>query len=210
MAKYTFGEELGAFLIIVASALAGGIFTGLFFGINLPGWGKFPSFRLPPLIRVFSIPPLILMIIMGLVSRNYFGEHADAFPSVWAVWIKNVALCILLIRGGLQVRFKGKGLLVLFLSFAPSWAEAIVIAFTIRGLFGYPYSICWATAFLIACISPSIMVPGIINLQQQGYGTKKGIPSTLISSGTFDDIIAIILFGISQQIAYQEFNMDLS
>ena len=164
MTTYTIGQELSAFLIVVAAALAGGIFTGLFFGINLPKFWRFPGFRLPPLITAFAIPPLILMIIMGIVSRNYFGEHADAFPSKWSVWIKNIALCILLIRGGLQVRFKGKGLLVVLLSVTPSWAEAIVIAFIIRGLFGYPYSICWAQAFLIACISPSIMVPGIINL----------------------------------------------
>jgi len=41
-------------------------------------------------------------------------------------------------------------------------------------------------------------------LQKAGYGVKKGIPTTLIAASSFDDIIAITIFGICQTIAFNE------
>lgn len=48
----------------------------------------------------------------------------------------------------------------------------------------------------MSCISPSIVVPGCMGLNEKGYGRKKGISSTMIAAGTFDDILCILLFGI--------------
>jgi hypothetical protein len=39
-------------------------------------------------------------------------------------------------------------------------------------------------------------------LQQQGYGIKKGIPTTLIAASSFDDIIAITVFGVCSTSAF--------
>lgn len=208
MVTHTIEEQLEAFLVVVASSIAGGFFIGLIFGVNLPKWGIFPGFRWKPLVSLFALPPLILMIIMGCVSRNLFGEMMDAFPKEWSMWIRSVSLCILLIRGGLQVQFKGKGWLVVFMSTIPSWCEAITIAFIVRNLFEMPYDLCFAIAFLIACISPSIMVPGLISLVEQGYGINKGICSSLVSAGTFDDIIAIIIFVILKNVSYEQNGME--
>lgn len=103
--------------------------------------------------------------------------------------------------------FKGKGLIVLFLSFLPSLCEATLIAFISYGIFGWPLPICFSMAFIISCISPSVVVPGLIALNDQGYGRKNGLTTSLIASGTFDDIISIICFGICKTIAYNEYGM---
>ena len=97
---------------------------------------------------------------------------------------------------------------MLFLAFVPQIFEAVTIALIAWGLFGMPLSLCFAMAFTISCISPSVMVPGLINLTEKGYGKEKGIISSLIAAGTFDDIICIICFGICKTIAYNDEHMN--
>jgi len=148
------------------------------------------------------------MIILGCIARNLFGSVMDAYPTLWTSYIRSICLSILLIRGGLQVSFQGKGLIVAFLAFLPQIFEAVTIALIAWGLFGMPMSLCFAMAFTISCISPSVMVPGLINLNDKGYGKEKGIISSLIAAGTFDDIICIICFGICKTIAYNDENLS--
>ena len=51
------------------------------------------------------------------------------------------------------------------------------------------------------------MVPGLINLNERGYGREKGVISSLIAAGTFDNIICIICFGICKTVAYSNYDM---
>ena len=56
------------------------------------------------------------------------------------------------------------------LCFIPSLLEATAIAFIGYGLFGMPLSLCFTMGFGISCISPSVMIPGLINLLHRGFG----------------------------------------
>lgn len=109
---------------------------------------------------------------------------------------------MLLIRGGLQVTFAGKGLTVAILSVIPQAVEASVIAWIAKGLFNMSTIACYALGYAMACISPSIIVPGCMSLNERGYGRKKGISSMMIAAGTFDDIVCILLFGIISTIMF--------
>ncbi len=164
MKTYTIGEELSAFMVVIASSFAGGLATGLIFGIKIPKWGIFPGLRLQPVVSSVAIPPLILMIIMGCISRNLFGEKMDAFPREWSIWIRSISLCLILIRGGMNVSFSGKGFLFGFMATIPSWLEAITITFIVQRFFDMPLTLCFAIGFLIAAVSPSITVPGLLTL----------------------------------------------
>ena len=67
-----------------------------------------------------KIPALIIMIIIGMLARNLFGEYLmNAYPATWTVWIRNCILAILLTRGGLSITFRGKGLLVILIVALP-------------------------------------------------------------------------------------------
>ena len=126
------------------------------------------------------------------------------YPDDWASMIRGICLSILLVRGGMQISFRGKGLIVLVLCTIPSAIEANVIAWIAYGLFHMPVAVCYAMAFTISCISPSILVPGCISINDKGYGRAKGICTSLIASGTFDIIICIILFSICSTIALRD------
>ena len=119
MVTYSIGEQVGALVIVVAVAAGAGIAIGLLFGFTFPSLGKFKGYRLQPIIKTMQIPSLIMMIILGCISRNLFGDVMNAYPTLWTSYIRSICLTLLLIRGGLQVTFTGKGLMVLFLSFVP-------------------------------------------------------------------------------------------
>ena len=70
-------------------------------------------------------------------------------------------------------------------------------------MFGVPLSVCYTLGYLLACVSPSVIVPSLISLVELGYGRNKGIPLMLVAAGTFEDIIAIVINGICQKIAFQ-------
>jgi hypothetical protein len=99
--------------------------------------------------------------------------------------------------GGVQ----RQGLLVFFISFIPQTLEAAVVAGIAKACFGMPTEVCFALGYILACISPSIVVPGLIQLNDRGFGTKKNICGTLIAAGTFDDIICIICFSICKTVS---------
>ena len=59
------------------------------------------------------------------------------------------------------------------------------------------------SSFLNAAISPSVLVPSLLNLEDHGYGVDKGIPTMLIVSAAFDDVICISLFGVFLALVFQ-------
>lgn len=97
---------------------------------------------------------------------------------------------------------------MVLLTFVPQTFECMLFAGIAYGLFDMPIVFCFAMGYIISCISPSVMVPGLITLLQKGYGVEKGVVSSLIAAGTFDDIVCIILFGICKTVAYNEYGMS--
>jgi NhaP-type Na+/H+ or K+/H+ antiporter len=64
-----------------------------------------------------------------------------------------------------------------------------------------PTEVAFTLGYNLSCISPSIVVPGLMSLNDRGYGRSKNIAGILIAAGTFDDIICIICFGICKTVA---------
>ncbi|CDW72201.1 mitochondrial sodium hydrogen exchanger 9b2 [Stylonychia lemnae] len=194
-------------LIIIGISIIAGAINGLIFGFTFPKVLCINQYRFKPFITIIQIPSLIMMILFGCVARNYLGEFMHAYPTHWSQYIRSISLSLLLIRGGLSVTFQGKGLLVLFLSFVPQQLEAMTIAALAYKLLELPLIMCFCLAYILSCISPSVMVPGLMNLLEKGYGKEKGVISTLIAAGTFDNIICILCFGICKTIAYSHHSM---
>jgi NhaP-type Na+/H+ or K+/H+ antiporter len=198
---FSVGENIASLVLLIVVAAFGGIAVGLLGGFHFPKVWKFPGYHLKPIIKGVVLPPLIIMIIMGAIARNCFGSVMEAYPSDWTAHIRGFCLAILLIRGGLQVSFRGKGLPVLLLSVVPQFFEATIVALIAHELFGMPINVGYVLGYNLACISPSILVPGVMNLHDKGYGRSKNIAGILIAAGTFDDISCIICFGICKSIA---------
>lgn len=112
--------KVAALALVVLLAAVMGLIFGMSGGFTIPKCGSYPGKNIGPISQHFHFPPIIGMILMGCMVRNFFPAGImDAYPSDWALWIRSCCLAILLVRGGLQVSFKGKGIVVLFLSVIP-------------------------------------------------------------------------------------------
>ena len=64
-----------------------------------------------------KIPPLVGMIIFGVIAINSFGL-AD-YPEDVADQLRQICLSVILMMGGLEITFKGQGITVLLLTICP-------------------------------------------------------------------------------------------
>ena len=47
---------------------------------------------------------------------------------------------------------------------------------------------------VVAAVSPAVVVPKMIKLIDEGYGTKKSIPQLILAGASVDDVYVIVLF----------------
>lgn len=56
-------------------------------------------------------------------------------------------------------------------------------------------------------MSPAVVVPSMLLLQEGGYGVEKGVPTLLMAAGSFDDILAITGFNTCLGVAFSTGNL---
>ncbi len=161
-------------------------------------------------MRKVQIPPLVPMIIMGILARNYGGSLSAAYPPLIASWLRNCVVAILLTRGGMAITFKGKGLLVVLIILVPQFLEASTVAVVAQGLFQMPYSIAYCLGYCMATVAGSLVVPVMLSFLEKGIGKDHGVPSTLIACCTFENIAAIIFFGICKAVAFSQADAEIT
>ena len=59
-------------------------------------------------------------------------------------------------------------------------------------------------SYVVAAISPSVVVPTALNLQSQGFGQASGIPTLIVAAASMDVVICISLFGVFLGLAFSE------
>ena len=47
---------------------------------------------------------------------------------------------------------------------------------------------------VLAAVSPAVVVPRMVRLMDEGYGTKEGIPQLILAGASVDDVYVIVLF----------------
>jgi NhaP-type Na+/H+ or K+/H+ antiporter len=58
--------------------------------------------------------------------------------------------------------------------------------------------------FVLGAVSPAVVVPQLLVLQEKGYGVQQGIPTLVMAASSCDDVLAISLFGVFLGIAFSE------
>jgi hypothetical protein len=87
------------------------------------------------------------------------------------------------------------------LAFLPGLTEAIFDAGIATAVFGMPFTLALSLGFILKAVGPGLVVPAMFQLQKQGLGAAKGIPSTVVIAASFDDIVAITGFSIFINVA---------
>ena len=155
---YAWWENILAILFVAAFALVGGLIFAVINGINL---GRIKT---PGLLGPVKLPPLVAMILFGAVARNMFTWESEAYHDPAASYVRIVCLMVILLRGGLEITFKGKGLIVFLYTIVPCLVEATAVMFVAWLVVGMPFLISYAMGFMCAAVSPAILVPSMLSL----------------------------------------------
>lgn len=136
-----------------------------------------------------------------MIVRNFLGGFMEAYQEKWAIFMRKCILAVILTRGGLNITFRGKGFLTILLVLAPQTVEVFAHAFLAVGFFKMPLSFGFCLSYVLGTVSAAVLVPGMLALKERKYGSYKGVPGTLIVTGSFENILSLILFGIVNAIA---------
>ncbi|XP_070359485.1 sodium/hydrogen exchanger 9B2-like isoform X1 [Equus asinus] len=174
------------------------LFYCTIFGGKLLGLIKLPT--LPPL------PPLLGMLLAGFLIRNIPVVNDNVqIKHKWSSALRSIALSVILVRAGLgldpQALRKLKGVCVR-LAMGPCLVEACSSALLAHFLMGLPWQWGFILGFVLGAVSPAVVVPSMLLLQEGGYGVEKGVPTLLMAAGSFDDILAITGFNTCLGMAF--------
>ncbi|XP_071071394.1 sodium/hydrogen exchanger 9B1 isoform X2 [Dasypus novemcinctus] len=188
-----------------SEVLPGGNLFGLLiiFYCSLLGGKLLEVIKIP---SVPQLPPLLGMLLGGFTVRNipFISEHIN-INSVWSSTLRNAALTIILIQAGLGLDPKALQHLkrvCLRLSMGPCLVEACSAALFSHLFMEFPWQWAFLLGFVLGAVSPAVVVPSMLLLQEQGYGVEKGIPTLLVAASSVDDIVAITGFNVCMSIVF--------
>ncbi len=151
-----------------------------------------------------GLPGLLGMITAGILLGpsllNFISPELTELLSEF----KTVALIVILIRAGLGINkktLKKVGAPAIRMSFIPGILEGTTILFVAHFLFGFSYIEAGMLGFIIAAVSPAVVVPTMLELKDKGYGQKKEVPTLVLAGASLDDVFAITIFGVFVSLA---------
>lgn len=149
------------------------------------------------LFAKIKMPGLLGMLILGVVIGPYgFNLIQPEIMNVSADFRK-IALIIILLRAGFGISkedLKRVGAPALRLSCIPGIIEGMFIAFASIKFLGFSFIQGGILGFIIAAVSPAVVVPQMLNFMEKGIGTNKGIPTLILAGASIDDVFAITIF----------------
>lgn len=149
------------------------------------------------LCQKVKLPSLIGMLATGIILGPYvLGLLDDSLLAISAD-IRKIALIIILTRAGLSLDVSGLkkiGRPAIMMCFVPATFELIGMLILGPKLLGLTLLEAAIMGAVLAAVSPAVVVPRMVKLMEEGYGTKKGIPQLILAGASVDDVYVIVLF----------------
>lgn len=144
-----------------------------------------------------KLPSLLGMIIVGIILGPHGLNMIDDSILMISGDLRQIALVIILTRAGLSLDIsdlKKVGRPAVLMCFVPACVEilgTIIFAPILLGVSVLDAAIIGST---IAAVSPAVIVPRMIKLMDEGYGTDKSIPQLILAGASVDDVFVIVVF----------------
>lgn len=149
------------------------------------------------LAEKIKLPSLIGMMVVGMIVGPAFLNLVPHQTLSIAPIIKDIALVTVLFIGGLGIslsQIKQIGKPAVLLSAIPATLEGFTIAFLSMQFLNFTFIQGAILGFIIAAVSPAVLIPSMISLINRKIGQDKAIPQMLLVGASADDTIAITLF----------------
>lgn len=149
------------------------------------------------LFEKIKLPGLLGMLIVGVLIGGYGFDVLDDSIMLISEDLRKLALIIILLRAGLGIskrNLKDVGNTALLMSFIPGLLEGFTIAFLAVHLLDFTFVEGGILGFIIAAVSPAVVVPSMLDFMDRKIGTNKKIPTLVLASASIDDVVAITIF----------------
>lgn len=149
------------------------------------------------LCKKLKLPSLLGMLLTGVVLGPYVLDLLD--PSILNISaeLRKIALIIILTRAGLGLDISGLkkiGRPAVLMCFVPASFELLGMMLIAPKLMGMTTLEAAIMGSVLAAVSPAVVVPRMVKLMDEGYGTAKGIPQLILAGASVDDVYVIVLF----------------
>jgi solute carrier family 9B (sodium/hydrogen exchanger), member 1/2 len=151
------------------------------------------------LFRKFRLPGLVGMLFVGALLGPHFLGWLDGDLLAISSELRMIALVVILLRSGLELSWstlKKVGKNALLLSFLPGLFEAGAVVLLAPPLLGLSLLEAGMLGYILAAVSPAVVVPAMIGFNRDGRGTAKGIPTLVLAGASLDDVVAIVGYAI--------------
>lgn len=152
-----------------------------------------------------KLPSLLGMLITGILLGPYSLNLLSPNLLNISVDLRQIALIIILTRAGLALDFSDLlkvGRPAILMCFVPACFEIAGIIIIAPKLLGVSILEATIMGAVLAAVSPAVIVPRMLKLMKNQYGTNKSIPQLIMAGASVDDVFVIVLFtaftGIAQ------------
>lgn len=144
-----------------------------------------------------KLPRIIGMLLTGIILGPFVLNLLD--PSLLSISadLRKIALIIILLKAGLSLDLsdlKKVGRPAIMLSFVPASCEILGYFLFAPKFLGITRIEAAVMGAVLGAVSPAVVVPRMVYLMENKYGTKKGIPQMILAGASCDDIFVIVLF----------------
>lgn len=143
------------------------------------------------------LPRIIGMLFTGIIlGPHVLGLLDDKILSISSE-LRQIALIIILLKARLSLNLadlKKVGRPAVMMAFVPASFEIcgyLLCAPMILGITRIESAVMGA---VLAAVSPAVVVPRMVQLMENRYGTEKSIPQMILAGASCDDIFVIVLF----------------
>ena len=143
---------------------------------------------LPRIIGMLGIGIAVSPYVLDLIAPSILGISSE---------LRQIALIIILIKAGLSLNLsdlKKVGRPAVMMSFVPACFEIVGYVVFAPVLLDISRTEAAVMGAVLSAVSPAVVVPRMVRLIEEKYGTKKSIPQMILAGASCDDIFVIVLF----------------
>ena len=149
------------------------------------------------LCKKVHLPGLLGMLVTGIVLGPYALNLIDVSILNISSELRKIALIIILARAGLSLNLedlKKVGRPAILMCFVPACFEILGMILLAPRLLGVSILDAAIMGTVVGAVSPAVIVPKMLKLMEENYGTGKGIPQLILAGASVDDVFVIVLF----------------
>lgn len=143
------------------------------------------------------LPPLLGMLAAGMILGPYALDLIDGSLLAISSDLRQIALIIIVLRAGLALDVKDLkkiGRPAALMCFLPACFEICAAVIFAPLFLKVSYIEAAVIGTVVAAVSPAVVIPKMLMMQEKGLGVEKGIPQMIMAGASVDDVFVIVLF----------------